>query len=496
MMPSLISGISFMGIREWIRRIKLDPFELGVSGLLYMFLMFSILPAVVFFGIPNRAIKAIIYDAGISFDLKIFVYIALGLAFFALGYYFFRSKNQSNFLNRFLKGEWNYRRMLMCVGVIFTTGLLMKALKILEGTYFHSNKFTSVSLNQFHEVINVVGQLEMVALAIVFVYYFHLFKAGDSRYVLLRRIARGLFVFEFSMGFLAGSKFLTFVPIIIYLIVRHYILGMSYKSIMIGFLVVLVLMPIINLYRVPDNFFLGYLDPNPPPVEEWSRDESPIKFKVISDNIIRLVRKKNAKLFESKQEDAGGFFIKTEGFTEFTVDAIAGRLGQFVVVSAIITRTADFLYGKNLVNFFISLGPPRFLWTNKPVTNGFGNEFGRAYDILAADDYTTSIGLTVLGDWYINFGLFGIILGMFILGIFFRFIFSSFIGNSPSLSGVVIYSVFWIFIIKGLEDSIAPVYAGLVRLFIILCITHLFLLAKPPSGSWVSNLKGRISAIS
>ena len=77
---------------------------------------------------------------------------------------------------------------------------------------------------------------------------------------------------------------------------------------------------------------------------------------------------------------------------------------------------------------------------------------------------------------YLNFGVWGIIFGMLFFGTLFRFIFDFFIGKSNfSLSGIVIYSIFWIQIIKGTEDWIAPVWAGLVKLFVILLIIHLFL---------------------
>ncbi len=132
-----------------------------------------------------------------------------------------------------------------------------------------------------------------------------------------------------------------------------------------------------------------------------------------------------------------------------------------------------------MLNFFISLGPPRFIWKNKPIISGGGNEFGRQIGVLNPDDYTTSIAPNIVGDWYMNFGLAGIIFGMFFFGAIFRFIYDCLIKNTGGVfSGAMIYSIIWIQIIKGSEDFIAPVWAGLVKLLVILIIIHFALTNK------------------
>ena len=85
----------------------------------------------------------------------------------------------------------------------------------------------------------------------------------------------------------------------------------------------------------------------------------------------------------------------------------------------------------------------------------------------------------MVGDWYMNFGLAGIILGMFFMGMLFRLIYEYLIKRTGiSFSGVMIYSILWLNIIKGMEDWIAPVYAGLVKIFILLLIIHYFLIKR------------------
>ena len=165
-------------------------------------------------------------------------------------------------------------------------------------------------------------------------------------------------------------------------------------------------------------------------------------------------------------------YVKNTG--NFAFNSIFSRIDQLAVFSRIIEMDEPLLYGKSLLNFFISLGPPRFIWANKPVISG-GNDFGHRSGLLAPDVKST-VGVTMVGDWYMNFGFSGIIFGMLFMGILFRLIYEYLIKRTrTSLSGVMIYSILWLNIIKGMEDWIAPVYAGLVKIFALLLIVHYFL---------------------
>lgn len=62
---------------------------------------------------------------------------------------------------------------------------------------------------------------------------------------------------------------------------------------------------------------------------------------------------------------------------------------------------------------------PRILWPEKPQST-IGQDFGHRYYLLNPNDKGTSINLPWLIEFYINFGIFGLIGGMFLIGIFFR----------------------------------------------------------------------------
>ena len=64
---------------------------------------------------------------------------------------------------------------------------------------------------------------------------------------------------------------------------------------------------------------------------------------------------------------------------------------------------------------------PRLFWPEKP-TSTIGQEFGHRYALLDAADESTSVNLPWLPEFYANFGLFGVLVGMFAIGAMFRFL--------------------------------------------------------------------------
>jgi len=234
-----------------------------------------------------------------------------------------------------------------------------------------------------------------------------------------------------------------FTPFIIYLIVRWYVWERNLKITLIAAgLMAFILFPLGNACRTPAILSLYQI--NKPQIGEQQK----ISFIVNS--------------------------------AKFASDSFLSRVNELSVFSAIINNSQSLEYGSSLREVLLTFSPPRFLWENKPKSaNISSNEFGHKIGVLTPDDKTTGVGPTVIGDWYMNFGLFGIAVGMFLTGIIFKIIYNYFIVKTEaSSSGVLIYSFVWIQLIKGMEDWIAPIYVGLFRLLAMLLIIHLFLKKK------------------
>ncbi|MBI5079279.1 oligosaccharide repeat unit polymerase [Candidatus Wolfebacteria bacterium] len=425
----------------WLENIKkknlnFDYFELGNSAALYYILIFLLLPLIVPLALilnNNSVYVKYIFSQNVPvYSIETFIYLLIGILFLLLGYKFFSFKNLTFKISNLFKKDWDFKRTFLVFSIVFLINIFIKAIRIFNGGYFHLRESQNFINGKFYSLIGLLDWFGPISLAMAFTYYFFLYKTNDYRYKIWQKIAWAAFLVEFFYGFFSLNRFRAIIPVIIYLIVRHYVYDRSFKRIIIfGILIFFILMPVANFYKNPGNFYFS----------------------------------------------AGSYKNKTElEHWQFIFESSIGRFNQSKIILNVFDKTDKFLHGKSLENFFISLGPPRFIWKNKPITNDGGNKFGRKYGIISPDNFQTSVGPTIIGDLYMNFGIMGIALGMLFFGALFRFIFDSLIGKTNILlSGVVIYSVFWIQIIKGSEDFIAPVWAGLIKLFVILLFIHFLL---------------------
>jgi hypothetical protein len=73
-----------------------------------------------------------------------------------------------------------------------------------------------------------------------------------------------------------------------------------------------------------------------------------------------------------------------------------------------------FAMGESYINIFVAL-VPRLLWPDKPFKAG-GNEFVSRYTGIRFERHT-SVGMNYLFELYVNFGIAGVLIGMFLLGL-------------------------------------------------------------------------------
>ena len=428
-----------MKIVIWLKnKIKyFDFFELGNSVILYYFFIFYFTSILFFFGV-----RGFLWENSVIYYKALF-YLTFGLIFFAIGYYNRKTSFIAGQLPKFLRleSEWDFKKVPWVFWIVFILGFGIKILRILGGAYSYWQQNSWLQDNPFFSLIGILDWLSYIALIIAFISYFYFKKNNDTRYYLWQKIAWGTFILEMIYALPSCNRTFVIMPIVLYFILKSYFSRITWQQIIITILgTLIILFPFGNACR------------NPKILRHYSLMEKPIE------------NTKNSLAY-----------IKNAG--DFTFNSIFSRIDQFAVFSRIVEMDEPLLYGKPLLNFFISLGPPRFIWPNKPIISG-GGDFGHRSGLLAPDVKST-VGVTIIGDWYMNFGLTGIILGMFFMGILFRLIYEYFIKRTGiSFSGVMIYSIFWLNIIKGMEDWIAPVYAGLVKIFILLLIIHYFLIKR------------------
>lgn len=149
------------------------------------------------------------------------------------------------------------------------------------------------------------------------------------------------------------------------------------------------------------------------------------------------------------------------------VDRI-NHIGTFSYVINATPQSIPYWKGETYSYLLVSF-IPRLFWPDKP-TAPQGNEFGQRYGLLAPFDDITTFNLPWLPEFYANFGIVGVLLGMSIVGLLFRFIVEKFRNNHSKpieyiIGLAVSFSLFYA------ESNLALMLGGVITTFITLYIS-------------------------
>jgi oligosaccharide repeat unit polymerase len=129
-----------------------------------------------------------------------------------------------------------------------------------------------------------------------------------------------------------------------------------------------------------------------------------------------------------------------------------------------IPEVQNFQYGKTLTKMVI-LFIPEFILKNKGDYIRLGEMFNRNY---FGNAYFSDWVLTPVGEFYLNFHVIGIIVGMFSLGIILK-VFYVYFRRNDNIGVLVIYLFFWISA-TNIENDIGIVWGAFLRHVIILLL--------------------------
>lgn len=412
--------------------LNVDIFNLGFSFLFYYLVIFSILPIAYVLGLTteftNLTARGINLLTGESS-----AYLLAGFLAFVVGYYVITAKFTNYALAKFLTKSWDPTRTLWITVGVMTAGFAIKGPRIISALAEPSADVSGILMSFLS-----LNPLHFIALAIAFSQYYFLLQNHDERANFSGLIAWPLFVFEFLGQVLFGAGRMSILtPVLICLITRHYLYERCTKRIIIiGVAAILLIFPIKLYMKDKTNLDQNY--------------------------------------FGDQQENSVPHFTSDLTATvTLIIDSTIGRLGQSHIFTAIVERTDDFLYGKGFLDFFRAFNLQTLTSRNILFIND-GNDFGKAIGILESRDVITGVGPTQIGDLYLNFGFSGIMVGMCILGMLYRYLFENFV-TARSISGVMIYSILWIQIIHGFEDWLSLSYVRHIKILFVLIIIHIVL---------------------
>lgn len=159
------------------------------------------------------------------------------------------------------------------------------------------------------------------------------------------------------------------------------------------------------------------------------------------------------------QDQGGGIAARTEIFfgllqQRIAADGVdgavaqgfettAGRSANLDLLADVIRRTPQEVpyWGGETYLSLVGAFVPRFLWPNKP-TKELGQAFGHRYGYVGVNDTGTAVNLPILVEFYLNFGVLGVAIGMALVGLIYQLVERAV--NNPlqddiiSLAGIVL----------------------------------------------------------
>jgi len=423
--------------KNWV---ELGIFSLGVSYALYAFIQYILTP-ICWWLTRNIFEISVLNDVLVIFEineLEVFTlqsltYSLIGIISFFTGYYFFPTKKIRKETG-IVTQKWDVRRAEKVFWCLLLSGFALKSLKIMMGVsiaeavemnikhgYF-TNPLISfyLSFNWFH----------LLALMVINVTYQEAKKEKLSAQRKLKILTYGYTLFFLVVTFTTGGKTATFFPLLGLLIIKQYY---SKKKI---------------------NFPKMILS---------------ISVLVV---LVFVVKQLLAEYFQAEGYD-------TEyGLGFILVYILFNRLNLSHVMAGVIEKGQQAFPDGTLGQFWVDMS---FYGSDK--TNVFdGNEFGRAIGVATAGDYSTGVASTNMGELFINYGIFGIVLGMLLTGILYKIIFSNCQQRFPFF--VMLYALMWPILIHGMESPVTVLYSVSIKM-ISLCLLVQFVIvfrfSRPPS---------------
>lgn len=170
-------------------------------------------------------------------------------------------------------------------------------------------------------------------------------------------------------------------------------------------------------------------------------------------------------------------YYSTSGLVQSIVEdtSTINRIAHISTFSKVVSMTPEvvpYWLGDSYSTLWTSF-IPRALWPGKPHST-IGQDFGHRYEFIAPDDLWTSINLPWIIEFYANFGSFGVAVGMFTVGIFFRILVQKFRApaNLPIEHALSVSVMFGLFYAESnfalMVGGILSTYISLVLLIIIL----------------------------
>jgi hypothetical protein len=151
------------------------------------------------------------------------------------------------------------------------------------------------------------------------------------------------------------------------------------------------------------------------------------------------------------------------------------QIPTMATVELLTPSTIPYWQGATYADLYWSL-IPRFLYPDKPGKT-LGQDFGHRYGLLDKWDRTTSYNFPQVVEFYANFGVWGVAIGMFLLGVLQRFVYHIFTAPDAHAS-VALFATIILARCCSIDSDLSLVYGGLFLNILAVLIVLALLRAK------------------
>ena len=366
--------------------------------------------------------------------------VTVGGLCFLVGY-FFTNRARGRKRSRFLANEWRYSTVLTMGCTMWLVGFaFMAAYDLTASVYYIPTTVlglpTSAASNL--RLLSPLG-------AVMLIYLF----TREYRAALIGSLLLLIIGSEFTLGFIASSKEISFRIAVLFLLGLYYVQGrVNLKIVGVMLLISIPYMLYFNAYRM----------------QMMEREfKNPAEALAHFDANMNVVKNRA----QGEKQVAGSSFR-----------SLSGRIDNKIYIDIIVAETdsgrVPRLNGESLGYFFTSF-VPRALWPDKPVTTT-GQLFNHAFG-LSASRYTY-VPTTQLGDLYWNFGWPAVTIGMLAIGFIFARLAGVFLDESGmTLPRFLCLMMASYYLAVHFSGNIASQYSTFVRLLFVVWLLDRYLRA-------------------
>ncbi len=186
-------------------------------------------------------------------------------------------------------------------------------------------------------------------------------------------------------------------------------------------------------------------------------------------------RQMDQSLDTGRRVDHAVDVAKTWNSNEYLDASLFAFLKRMTVVTSLAAivsdtpRFVDYRYGDTLLLAPIGLLVPRFLWPQKPSIS-IGREFGSIFRLTHPLDLETETSPSTVGDFYWNFSIPGVVVGMWLVGMGYRWFYQRYgagTGFDPIRKAVYATLLPTVLLF---EDNVAIIVGVVVKVLVILVV--------------------------